>query len=223
MSLQNFDTSREAMVVSQLQPSGIVDEKIMDVYRRIPREMFVPNAMRGVCYMDDDVSIGHGRFLMEPLIHARMVQDAGLMSSDKVLDVGCSTGYSAAVLASLAGKVIALDEDEFLLQSAPQKWQQLGLHNITAVVGEHRFGALQEGPTYNAIFLNGAVPAIPERLVEQLATGGRLYCVVQPEENVAGQLVVLVRENGELLLHKNLGAATTLPLKGFVAPAAFEF
>ena len=223
MTLQNFEKSREAMVVSQLQPSGVVSEAVMAAYRTVPREMFVPNNLRGVCYLDDDIDLGEGRFLMEPLIHARIVQDADIERADKILDIGGGTGYSAAILAQLAGQVVALDQDEKLLQQAPSHWEQLGLKNITAVIGNHKDGYAKGAP-YNMIVINGAVAALPEGLLSQLASGGRLYFVEQTEEDSAGHLMVVVKEpTSGVFLRKDLGNVSTSSLKGFEPAPTFVF
>ena len=211
------------MVVSQLQPSGIVNETIMDTYRAVPREMFVPNTLRGVCYMDDDIQLADGRVLMEPLIHARMVQDADIHGSDKVLDIGGGSGYSAAILAKLAGQVVALDQDEKLLQSGPQHWAELGLTNISPIIGNHADGYAQGGP-YQLILVNGAVGQVPENLIGQLADGGRLYFVLRPDREIGtGRLIVLMREASGQILQKDLGDASTAYLKGFEPSQAFAF
>ena len=222
MTLQNFQKSREAMVVSQLQPSGVVSESVMAAYRSVPREMFVPNVLRGVCYLDDDIDLGEGRILVEPLIFARMVQDAELLSSDKVLDIGGATGYSAAIAAKLAGQVVAVDADEKLLQQGQAQWQQLGLLNITPVIGIHNDGYAVGGP-YNVIFVNGAVSAMPQKLLDQLSYGGRLYFVEQKEEDTSGRLTVVIKEQSGVFLTKYLSDVTTSYLKGFEPSQSFVF
>lgn len=222
MTLQNFQKSREAMVVSQLQPSGIVSEVVIEAYRGLPREMFVPNALRGVCYLDDDIDLGGGRILVEPLIFARMLQDAELLSSDKVLDIGGATGYSAALAAKLARHVVAVDADEKLLQQGQMQWQELGLLNITPVIGCHNDG-YRAGGSYNVIFVNGAVSAMPEKLLDQLAYGGRLYFVEQKEEDTSGRLMVVVKDHSGVFLTKHLSDVTTSYLKGFEPAQSFVF
>ncbi|MFA7275950.1 MAG: protein-L-isoaspartate O-methyltransferase [Pseudobdellovibrionaceae bacterium] len=215
MTLQNFVRARESMVVSQLQPSGVVAEAVMEAYRTTPRENYVPEAIRGVCYLDDDVALEGGRFLMEPVIHAKMLQDAALTKEDKVLDIGGATGYAAAILAKLAGRVIALDPSDLMLERAQKQWRAEGLGNITAVVGAPTDGYAKEGP-YRIIVMNGAVEQVPEALVRnQLAPEGKLYCVVQPDPESVGVITVVHKTAQDVWGTRVLGNATTRYVPGF--------
>lgn len=219
MTLQNFEKARENMVLSQLQPSGIVSPSVMAAYQSVPREDFVPNALRGVSYLDDDIPLGGGRMLIEPLIHALMVQNAGLTGADRVLDIGGATGYSAAVLAQVAGEVVALEQEEKLLGEANNRWGNLGLsEKIIPVVGDHNGGYTANAP-YRAIFINGAVAEIPANLLAQLAEGGVLYAVLLPADASMGK-VVAVRKDGAQTV---LGEALTAYVPSFEPGQSFIF
>ncbi len=222
MTLQNFEKARENMVLSQLQPSGVVSESVMEAYKTIPREMFVPNSLRGVSYLDDDIQLGGGRVLMEPLLHGLMIQDAGLNVGDKCLDIGGGTGYSAAILALLTGSVIALEQEEKLLQEANNHWNSLGLGGkISAILGDHSAGYLSGAP-YKAIFINGAVAEIPETLFSQLAENGTLYAVLMPLDSGVGKVVAAKRSSDGFTSITILGEGVTSyvpcfsPVKSFV-------
>ena len=117
-----YETARHAMVVSQLRPNRVTDEAVVEALDSIPREIFVPAALRGVAYMDEDIPLGNGRYLMEPLTFARLLQEAQISAADTVLDIGCATGYSSAVLGRLAGSVIGLEEDKELAEKATATW-----------------------------------------------------------------------------------------------------
>lgn len=223
MTHQNFEKARENMVLSQLQPSGVVSERVMAAYQAIPREMFVPNALRGVSYLDDDIQLGNGRVVMEPLLYALMVQDAGLEAGDKCLDIGSGTGYSAAILAVLTGSVIALEQEDKLLQEANNHWKTLGLsHKITAVVGEHVGGYMASEP-YKAIFINGAVASISNVLLSQLADDGVLYAVLMPEDSGIGKVVAVRRDEHGHVSQTVLGAGVTSYVPGFAPKNTFTF
>lgn len=223
MTLQNFEKARENMVLSQLHPSGVVSERVMDAYRAVPREMFVPNVFRGVSYLDDDISLGGGRTLMEPLLHALMVQDAGLSAGDKVLDIGGATGYSAAILAQLAGSVVAVEQEEKLLQDANSHWKTLGLSGkIAPIVGDHIGGYAASAP-YKAIFINGAVAEIPVSLLSQLADGGVLYAVVLDGEGEMGRVVAVRSDKAGNISRVVLGAGVTSYVPGFSPKPDFIF
>lgn len=223
MTLQNFEKARENMVLSQLQPSGVVSEQVMEAYKAVPREMFVPNALRGVSYLDDDIQLGGGRTLMEPLLHALMLQDAGLTSADKVLDIAGATGYSAAVLAHVAGSVVAVEQEEKLLQDANNHWKTLGLsEKIMPVVGDHAGGYVSGAP-YKAIIVNGAVADVPAALLAQLAEGGALYAILMPRDSAMGKVVAIRQDKTGAISQKVLGEGVTNYAPGFVPQQGFIF
>jgi len=223
MTHQNFQQARENMVVSQLQPSGIVSERIMAAYRAVPREMFVPNAMRGVSYLDDSIALGGGRSLMEPILFAFMLQNARLESGDKVLDIGCASGYSSAVLAHLTDHVVALEQEEKLLQNANDHWETLGILNkISAIVGDHTDG-YPEGSPYKAIFINGAVAEVPASLFKQLSDDGAIYTVLMSSGEQIGNVVSLRQDKSGFIEQTILGAGHTDYLIGFFPKKSFVF
>jgi len=216
MTLQNFEKARTAMVLSQLQPSGVISEQVMAAYQSVPREMFVPNALRGVCYLDDDIPLENGRVLMEPL-------HAALSVGDKVLDVGGATGYSAAVLAQLGANVVAIEQEEKLLQEAYNHWKTLGLvGKITPVIGDHT-GGYVVGEPYKAIIVNGAVASIPFGLMTQLAEGGVLYAVLLPPDSLIGQLVAVRDNKAGGISQTVLAEGVTSYLPGFFPQQGFVF
>lgn len=223
MTHQDFERARENMVLSQLQPSGIVSERVMAAYQAIPREMFVPNALRGVSYLDDDIQIGNGRVVIEPLLYALMVQDAGLEEGDKCLDVGGATGYSAAILALLTGSVVALEQEDKLLAEASNHWKNIGLSDkITAVVGDH-VGGYMAGAPYKAIFVNGAVTDISIVLLSQLAEDGVLYAVSMPKDALIGKVVAVRRDVHGHISQTVLGEGVTSYVPGFAPKDSFTF
>ena len=223
MTHQNFEKARENMVLSQLQPSGVVSEAVMAAYQTVPRETFVPNALRGVSYLDDDIQLGNGRILMEPLLYALMIQDAGLKAGDKCLDIGGATGYSAAILAQLTGAVVALEQEDKLLQEANNHWATLDLSGkITAVVGDH-VGGYMNGAPYKAIFLNGAVTDISVVLLSQLAEDGVLYAVLMPDDALIGKVVAVRRDVHGHISQTVLGEGATAYVPGFGPKNIFTF
>ena len=224
MTLQNFQKARENMVLSQLQPSGIVSERVMEAYQTIPREMFVPNALRGVSYLDDDIHLGGGRVLMEPLLHGLMVQDAGIKAGDKCLDIGGGTGYSAAILAFLASSVVAIEQEERLLQDADNNWKTLGLsEKINPVIGDHAGGYVPSAP-YNFIFINGAIAEIPVPLLSQLTDDGVLYAVLMPDNSGIGKVVSVRRDSSTGFIgYTVLGEGVTSYVPPFEPKKSFVF
>jgi protein-L-isoaspartate(D-aspartate) O-methyltransferase len=210
---------REAMLQGQILPNRVTDERVAAAILAVPREPFLPRELRGVAYIDEDIPIGGGRYLMEPVVFARLLQAARLGRDDVVLDVGCGTGYSSAVLSHLASVVVGLECDAELIRRANANLAGLGIDNVAIVTGPLAEGCPRQAP-FNVIMLNGAVEVLPEALTRQLAAGGRLLAVERR------------RGVGKAMRHVNLGGiigATELfdaqvpALPGFGKPPCFVF
>lgn len=173
----DFATARRNMVDRQIRTNAVMDEALLAALGAVPRERFVPDNLRGVAYIDEDLPLKKGRVLTEPLVFARLVQLAEITPSDMVLDIGCATGYSTAVLARLANTVVALESDPELAAAATATLSELGCDNAIVVAGPLSEGYAKQAP-YDAIVFGGAVPRIPDKIVRQLAEGGRLVAVV---------------------------------------------
>ena len=151
------------MVESQLRTNKVTDTRILEAFETVPRERFLPEGRSGVAYIDEDLPVAPGRYLMEPMILARLLQAAEIAPGDIVLDIGCASGYSCAILARLADTVVALEADEALSQQAETALQDLVIDNAVVVQGDLTQGYAKQAP-YNVILLGGAVAAVPERL-----------------------------------------------------------
>jgi protein-L-isoaspartate(D-aspartate) O-methyltransferase len=173
----DFTAARRHMIDGQLRPNRVNSAALLDAMAEVPRELFVPAKARGIAYIDADLPLGGGRFLMEALTFARLIQAAGPLRHDTVLDVGAATGYSSAVLARLAASVVALEHDKALADQAASNLKQLGADNVQVVSGPLGEGHLKRAP-YNVILVNGAVEQVPDALLGQLAEGGRLVTVI---------------------------------------------
>lgn len=211
--------ARTYMIDCQLRPSEVNDERIIAAIENVARELFVPKAKRSIAYVDEDLEIGEGRYLMEPMVFARLVTAAGVQETDVVLDVGCATGYSSAVLAGLAEAVVALEENEKLAAAAEKKLSDQDVMNVAVVKGRLRDGVAKQGP-FDVIILEGAVEEIPAGLVKQLRDGGRLVCVKL--EGGVGRAHILEKEEG-VVSGRNLFDAHIQPLPGFEAEKGFVF
>jgi protein-L-isoaspartate(D-aspartate) O-methyltransferase len=217
---QDFTAARTNMVEGQIRPNKVIDSALVEALRQVPRERFVPPALRGVAYVDEDVAIGQGRYLMEPMVFARLAQEARIGPRDTVLDVGCGSGYSAAVLARLAGTVIALEQDRTLADEATRQLQEQGVGNALVVAGPLAVGYPGRGP-YDAILVEGCVAQVPQALLDQLAEGGRLVAVIS-ETGHLGQVRLFEKIAG-VVSGRTLFEAAVRPLPGFEAPPRFEF
>ncbi len=211
--------ARSIMVDSQLLPNRVTDARVIAAMGGIPRENFVPEVLRPVAYVDEDLEVAPGRYLMEPAVLARLVQVAEIVSGDIVLEIGCATGYSTAVLAEIADTVVALEEDVELAARATQTLAELEVANAAVVTGELKAGYPDEGP-YDVILIGGAVAAVPEGIKDQLAEGGRLVTVVTIEG--VGKATLFTR-NGGIVGARELFDASIPPLPGFAEGAGFTF
>jgi protein-L-isoaspartate(D-aspartate) O-methyltransferase len=223
--MTDFATARRMMVDGQVRTSDVTDPRIIAAMLELPRERFVPQGKADLAYLDLDLPVtqpkpgGAARCLLKPMVLAKMVQAAGLGEDDHVLDVGCATGYSSALLARLAGSVIALEEDEALARLARENLAAVGAVNATVVSGPLTQGWQGRAP-YDVIFVNGASEIVPHALARQLKEGGRLVAVVGRAPT--GQAVVYRCVGGDISGWPIFDAAAPL-LPGFAAPAVFVF
>jgi protein-L-isoaspartate(D-aspartate) O-methyltransferase len=208
------------MVDSQIRPNKVSDPAIIEAMLAVPRERFVPAALRGIAYIDKDVPLGGGRYLMEPMVLGRLLQMAAIGRDDVVLDVGCGPGYASAVMARLARDVVALEEDGALARQAAGLFAELALRNIAPVAGKLADGYAARAP-YDVILLNGAVAVVPPVIAGQLANGGRLVAVLHADAGM-GRAVLMTRADAAFGQRILFDAATPL-LPGFAAQSGFKF
>jgi protein-L-isoaspartate(D-aspartate) O-methyltransferase len=212
---------RKNMVESQVRPSDITDRRIMRAMLELPREAFVPKGLEALAYADGDVIVWRAplRAILAARTFAKLVQLAAPEATDSVLDVGSAGGYSAAVLARLAGRVVALEVDKALSEAARAALKAQGIGNVTAITGELVAGHEAGGP-YDVIIVEGAVPVIPGALLNQLKDGGRLVALVG-SSGLARATLVCRRGSATSEATTFTGAAPVLP--GFEPVQGFTF
>lgn len=223
--MEDFAAARTKMVDSQLRTEGVTDHAILDAMGDIPRERFVPARLRPLAYIDEDLSVKDAsadtpaRYLMEPAPLARLIQLAEIEAEDIVLDIGCATGYSTAVLARLGNSVVAVEDDAELASQASENLVDLGVANAAVVTAPLVAGYPSEGP-YDVIFVGGAVEFVPATLFEQLKDDGRLVAVVGYGR--AALANVFTRTDKEIGSRSAFNAHLR-PLPGFARPKTFVF
>lgn len=217
--MTNLALARSNMINSQIRPNGVKDHRVVEAMETVPRELFMPKAMRGAAYVDEDMEIAPGRFILEPLVLARLLQAAQISADDIVLEIGCATGYATAVLARLADTVVALEQDQELAERATRNMTSLEVANAAIVTGDLISGYPDEGP-YDVILLGGSVEELPKGITDQLAEGGRLV-VIEKLGNV-GKAILCSRNGGNLGRRQLFDAAVPL-LPGFAKGADFTF
>ena len=216
----DYSTARQNMIDGQVRPNGIIDQRLLDAMAEIPREIFLPQNLRSVAYIDEDLNLGQGRYLIEPVVTARMLQALSLKETDVVLEIGAGVGYSTAVLAKLVNTVVAVESDESLMERSQSALQELGIDNTVTITGELTAGYADQAP-FDAILINGAVSEIPEGIIGQLADEGRLVTVVRPSRSM-GSITLVKRVRG-VSSDVTLYDAGTPILSGFEAKPAFQF
>jgi protein-L-isoaspartate(D-aspartate) O-methyltransferase len=193
---------------------------VLNAFASIRRELFVPEHLRPVAYIDEDLPLGGGRYLMEPMVAARLLQEASIARTDAALIVGAGTGYEAALTAMLARSVLALEEDPELARRARAALVEHAIASVSVVEGPLREGYRPRAP-YDVILFGGGVVEIPPESAAQLADGGRLLAVVKPS-NGMGRATLATRTGGVLARRVIFDAATPM-LPGFASRPAFEF
>jgi len=221
--MTDFADARTKMVDNQLRTGGITDLRILTIMGHVPRERFVPAERQALSYIDEAHLLpsadGRAHYLGAPVPFARLVQLAEVRDEDKVLDVGCGTGYSAAVLAELAGTVIATESEPSLAAEARTQLGALGLANVTVADAAPEAGANAHGP-FDVIVLEGAVNEVPQALLDQLADGGRLVALVRRDAAAAAHIYV---RSGNDVAGRPAFNATLPPLATAPRPSEFVF
>ena len=217
--MTDFATARRHMVDGQVRTADVTDLRILSAMLDIPRERFVPPASADLAYLDLDLPVGKSgsRRLLKPMVLGKLIHAANIAPGNRVLDVGCATGYGAAVLARVAGQVIALEQDADLARAA--RSELAGQPNATVVSGSLTAGWPQSSP-YDAIVLEGATEVPPETFLSQIREGGRLVCVLG---SGPGSKAMLYCRSGDELGGRPIFDATAAVLPGFAKTPVFAF
>ncbi|MDB5717148.1 MAG: protein-L-isoaspartate O-methyltransferase [Sphingomonas bacterium] len=213
MTGQSFETMRRAMVASQLRTNAVNDPRVVAAMAAVPREEFVPADKAAIAYTDIAVPLGGGRALNPPMVLGRLLTELHPQPGERALVIGAATGYAAAVLARLAGRVVALEEDASLSMPAT------AAAGVAVVVGPLAKGWEAAAP-YDLILIDGAVETVPPAIIDQLVEGGRLATAIV-EDGVTR--LAVGRRAGHGFGLAAFADADAVRLPGFAAPPAFKF
>ncbi|MBF9234100.1 protein-L-isoaspartate O-methyltransferase family protein [Microvirga alba] len=218
----DFTQARRMMVDSQLRTFDVNDIALLDAMGVVPRERFVLPGREELAYIDQDIPVSEGadrRFMISPMIEARLIQALEIEAGDKVLDVAGGRGYSSAVLSKLGAQVTALESDEALAAAAKANLASVNADQVIVKVGPLDQGCAENAP-FNAILINGAVDVRPDHLLRQLQEGGKLVCV--QGRGRAAKATLYVR-SGDTFGERGLFDAAAPVLSAFQNKPSFIF
>ena len=217
----DYALARLNMVESQIRTNKVTDPDLIAAFESVPREQFVPKGKRGIAYTDEALEIGEGRYMLEPMVLARLLQAAMPGPADVALDVACGTGYATALLSRLVSTVVGVDSAEQLVEQGNGILSGLEIDNAALVSGSLTAGYRKQAP-YNVILVNGAVETLPDDLFGQLAEGGRLV-TIEGGSSVGPGLAVLYEKLAGRIGRWILFDAGTPMLAGFRREPGFVF
>ncbi len=212
MKTIDFEAARRDMVERQLAARGIHDPLVLAAMAKVPREKFVSASQAPFAYTDGPLPIGEGQTISQPYVVAVMAQMLRLSSADRVLEIGTGSGYSAAVLAEIAGEVYSVERVASLANAARDRLAALGYGNVHVLIGDGTLGWPEHAP-YGAIVVTAGAPDVPPSLLRQLAIGGRLVIPVGPD-TYDEQLVRIVRMGDANYRREALDPVAFVPLIG---------
>ena len=214
------ETLRFNMVEQQIRPWDVLDQRILDLLMHMRREDFVPEAYRGLAFVDMEIPLGDDAEMWPPRLEGRAVQSLDIQPNERVLEVGTGTGFVTALLAHLAAEVVSVEIDPERAASAAALLAAHGLVNVQVRVGDAAQDWAQDG-TFDAILLTGSVPVLPEALLGRLNPGGRLFAIVGEAPIMVAQRVTAV--GAETYHAENLFDTIAAPLRNAIGPSRFVF
>ena len=216
----DVERARFNMVEQQIRTWEVLDQRVLDLLFRVRREEFVPPQYRALAFADMEIPLGHGQKMLAPKMEARMVQELALNPGDRILEVGTGSGYMAALLASLGGRVYSVEIIPEFTQAAGARLAAIGIGNVTLETGDAARGWDRHAP-YDAIVVTGSLPVLPDAFPRGLSAGGRLIAVVGEPPVMEARLITCVAAGA----YSTTGLFETCiaPLKNAVQPERFVF
>ena len=213
-------TARHNMVASQVRTNKVWDMKLVEVMEQVERERFVPDSHVSLAYFDEDIELGGGRIVMEPMVAGRLIQALEIDQNDVVMEVACGLSYNSAVMSKLAKTVIAVESSEEMAEEAQRRLVE-GEHDNVAVIQADVTQGAGEAASIDAILINGAVDFVPDSLIALLAPRGKLACILRNEQGQSQ--AVLMQKFGESMSQRPLFDANVPALPEFRAEKGFSF
>ncbi len=216
----DWENARFNMVEQQIRPWDVLDQTILDLLFEVKREEFVPESHRALAFVDTELPLPGGEWMLQPKLEARIAQELQLRSSDKVLEIGTGVGYLTALLAKLSRHVTSVEINPQLLALADQHLKAANINNISLVQGDGRLGWLANAP-YDVIVLGASLPVLPVEFLKQLAPGGRLFAIIGDAPVMTASLFIADQAGGHR--QTKLFETSLKPLQNAVQPERFSF
>ncbi|MCM2297682.1 protein-L-isoaspartate O-methyltransferase [Rhodoferax sp.] len=220
MNLQNVEQARYHMIEQQIRPWNVSDPAVLDLLASVKREDFVPLAQKSLAFVDMAIALPGGQSMLPPRVQARLLQDAAVQPTDKVLEIGTGSGYMTALLAHQAQRVVSLEINPEIADMARDNLQRAGIHNVEVRQADGSKGTPAEAP-FDVILLSGSVAEVPQSLLNLLKVGGRLVAIVGEEPIMHAQVITRTSETNFTSVDKWDDNAPRL--LNFPQPSAFKF
>ncbi len=218
MMIGNVELARNNMIEQQIRPWDVLDQRVLELLRKVRREQFVPSPRQAMSFMDVEIPLGHGAFMWQPKMEARVLQSLKIRGGDHVLEIGSGSGYLAALLSRLASQVTTVEIVPELHAFAAKNLEAHQINNVTVELGDAARGW---AGAYDVIVLTGSVPVLPDAFKDALKPGGRLFAVVG--DAPAMQARLLTREVSGAFVNANLFETSIAPLQHALQPERFVF
>ena len=193
----NYELARKNMVENQIRANKVTDTKIIDAFSNVEREIFVPESYREISYNDEDIRLTRNRFMMKPMILARLFQSLSLKGNESILHIGSNSGYASAILSQLCHAVISIESDKKLYEKSINIFSEIGFDNVVPLHGPMEVGVPKESP-FDVIFIEGALEEKPKALFDQLNNNGKLVVVLKPSNVNIGKANLFFKLNNEI-------------------------
>ena len=220
MTAINIESARHNMVVSQIRTGSVLDDRILELVGRGPRQDFVPDALRNLAFVDMQIPLGHGEVMMAPLVEARLLQELAIKPTDKILEIGTGSGYLTWLLAQLGAKVHSIEIRPEFTDRASGRLAAHGARNVELEIGDGARGWDKHAP-YDVILVTGSLPMLPDGFKKSLTVGGRLIAIVGQSPAMEAQRITRLTESS--FDTRGLFETDLPPLQNAFTPSAFVF
>ena len=217
----DFKIARKNMVENQIRANKVTSLNVINAFLDVPREKFVPDALQEISYVDEDIQLSRNRFMMKPMILARLFQSLSLKGNENILHVGSNSGYGSAILSRMCSSVISLESDKKLFETSIHTFSNMGFDNVVPLHGSMENGVEKEAP-FDIIFIEGSIETEPKSLFDQLNENGKLIAIIRPANIKIGKAKLFFKISNEIGL-ENLFDAQVSKLSIFKSKTKFSF